>query len=138
MPKLSYDLPIYTFQIDFARHVSNIVYVQWMEIGRLLLLKAAGRPVEQIADTGALPILVETAISYKKPLLIGDTARAELWISELTNASAWMEFRFYNGAGDLVASGRQRGIFVDIESGRPKRLSEDERAAFAPYVVNER
>ena len=138
MPKLSYDLPIYTFQIDFARHVSNIVYVQWMEIGRLLLLKAAGRPVEQIADTGALPILVETAISYKKPLLIGDTARAQLWISELTNASAWMEFRFYNGAGDLVASGRQRGIFVDIESGRPKRLSEDERAAFAPYVVNER
>jgi acyl-CoA thioester hydrolase len=136
MPKLTYNLPIYTFQIDFARHVSNIVYVQWMEIGRLLLLKAVGRPVEQIVDTGAVPILVETAISYKKPPRMGDTARAEVWISELTNASAWMEFRFYNGAGDLAASGRQRGIFIDLESGRPKRLSENERAAFAPYVLS--
>jgi acyl-CoA thioester hydrolase len=77
MPKLTYNLPIYTFQIDFARHVSNIVYVQWMEIGRLLLLKAVGRPVEQLVDTGAVPVLVETAISYERPLRMGDTARAE-------------------------------------------------------------
>ena len=137
MPKLTYDLPIYTFQIDFARHVSNIVYVQWMEIGRLLLLKAVGRPVEQIAESGAVPILVETVISYKKPLRMGNTARGEVWISELTNASAWMEFRFYNGTGELAASGRQRGIFIDLESGRPKRLLDDERALFAPYVVRQ-
>jgi len=68
---------------------------------------------------------------------MGDTARAEIWISELTNASAWMEFRFYNGAGELAASGRQRGIFIDLESGRPKRLSDDERTLVAPYVVSE-
>ena len=137
MPKLTYELPIYTFQLDFARHVSNIVYVQWMEIGRLLLLKSVGRPVERIAEGGAVPILVETIISYKKPLRMGDTARAEVWISELTNASAWIEFMFYNGAGELAASGRQRGIFIDLESGRPKRLPDDERALFAPYVVRE-
>jgi len=61
-------MPICTFQIDFARHVSNIVYVQWMEIGRLLLLKAVGLPVERAAESGAVPIIVETAISYKNPL----------------------------------------------------------------------
>lgn len=137
MPKITYDVPIYTLHIDFARHVSNIVYVQWMEIGRLLLLQAAGLPVERAAERGAVPILVETAISYKKSLRLGDTARAEAWISELTNASAWIEFRFYNGPGELVASGRQRGAFIDLESGRPQRLSAEDRAALEPYVIGD-
>jgi acyl-ACP thioesterase len=29
------DLDIYTFDIDFAGHVSNITYIRWLEIGRL-------------------------------------------------------------------------------------------------------
>jgi acyl-CoA thioester hydrolase len=40
--------PIYTFQIDYAQHVSNIVYIQWMEIARLKLLEEAGLPVHVI------------------------------------------------------------------------------------------
>jgi acyl-CoA thioester hydrolase len=135
--KLTYELTVYTFQIDFAGHVSNIVYVQWMEIGRLLLLKAIGRPVERFVESGIAPILVETAITYKKPLRLGDTVRAEVWISELTKASAWMEFRFYNGAGELAASGRQRGIFIDLKSGKPKRFSDADRALFTHYVISE-
>lgn len=31
----SQDQKLYTFHIDFAGHVSNVVYVKWMEIGRL-------------------------------------------------------------------------------------------------------
>lgn len=100
-------------------------------------MKAVGRPVEQLAETGAVPILVETTISYRKPLRLGDSARGEIWISELTNASAWVEFRFYDGKGELAASGRQRGIFIDLESGRPKRLPAEERDLFAPYVIRE-
>jgi acyl-CoA thioester hydrolase len=108
-----------------------------MEIGRILLLKAIGRPVERFVESGTAPVLVETAISYKKPLRLGDTISAEVWISELTNASAWMEFRFYNGAGELAASGRQRGIFIDLKSGRPKRFSNVDRALFTHYVIGE-
>ena len=135
--KLTYELTVYTFQIDFAGHVSNIVYVQWMEIGRLLLLKAIGRPVERFVESGIAPVLVETAISYKKPLRLGDTVSAEVWISELTKASAWMEFRFYNGAGELAATGRQRGIFIDLKSGKPKRFSDVDRALFTHYVIGD-
>ena len=47
MNKVVFDQEIYTFHIDFAGHVSNIVYVQWMEIGRLKLLEAVGLPVQR-------------------------------------------------------------------------------------------
>jgi acyl-CoA thioester hydrolase len=137
LQKLTYELPIYTYQIDFAQHVSNIVYIQWMEIGRLNLLKAVGLPVEKAIERGFSPILVETSISYRRPLMLGDTVFAEIWISELSSASAWMEHRFYSRTGPLAATGRQRGLFVDLASGRPKRLSQEDRTLFETYIIND-
>ncbi len=135
MNKLKYSVSIYPFQIDFMHHVSNIVYIQWMEIGRCLLLDAVGMPVAQIAAQGFGPVLAETEIQYKKPLLLGDLVHAEIWISELAAASAWMEFRFYNQAGELAATGRQRGLFITIATGRPRRLTPEDRAHFEAYLL---
>jgi acyl-CoA thioester hydrolase len=133
--KVTFELSIYTFQIDFMKHVSNIVYIQWMEIGRTRLLEAIGMPVEKIAEQGFGPVLVESHIAYKKPLVIGDQVKVETWFSELAQASAWLEYRFYNGKGELAAIGRQRGIFVDMVTGKPRRLSAEERPRFAPYLI---
>jgi len=126
---------IHTFQIDFNRHVSNIVYIQWMEMGRLKLLQAVGLPVEQTDADGYLPVLVETRIIYKRPLFLGESVDIELWISELSGVHAWMDFRFQNPAGDVVAEGKQKGIFLNLRTNRPRRLSESDRAIFLPYLV---
>lgn len=127
--------PVHTFQIDFNRHVSNIVYIQWMEIGRLRLLREIGLSVERIDAAGFLPVLVETQITYRRPLFLGDTVDVELWISGLEGVHAWMEFRFRNGQGDLVAEGRQKGVFMNTANNRPRRLSDAERELFAGYLI---
>jgi acyl-CoA thioesterase FadM len=77
---------------------------------------------------------METAISYKKPLLISDSVRAELWLSELAKISAWMQFRFLNQNGELAAFGSQRGVFINYATGKPQRLTSEERALFEPYL----
>jgi acyl-CoA thioester hydrolase len=69
MQKITVNLEVYTYQIDFAGHVSNIVYIQWMEIARIKLLEAIGLPTHEIAKAGFIPVLVQTEISYKQPLL---------------------------------------------------------------------
>ena len=135
MTMLEFELPIYTFQIDFVGHVSNIVYVQWMEIGRTKLLEAAGLPVDEISKTGVIPVLVSTQIEYKVPLLLGDRVRVQVWISEFKRASACLAFRFYEKGHVLAASGSQRGLFVPRESMRPTRISPEMRAAFRPFVA---
>jgi len=132
--KLRFEVPIYTYNIDFARHVSNIAYVQWMEIGRIKLLEAIGMPVAEIYRAGVAPILIETQIVYKQPLYLGDTVSVEVWVSELGHASAWMEFRFYGKAGALAAVGRQKGTFVGTETLRPLRLKPDQRRAFERFL----
>ena len=132
--QISFDLEIYTYQIDFAHHVSNITYIQWMEIGRSKLLEAVGLPVPQIAQQGFLPVLVHTEIFYKQPLYLGDRVGLNLWLSELRGASARIEFRFYNGEEILVAMGNQKGLFVDPNTQRPRRLEPHQRKLFEPYL----
>lgn len=134
MKKIFFELEVYSFHIDFMGHVNNIVYIQWLEIGRTKLLEAVGMPIQAISQQGFVPVLVQTNITYKSPLYLGDHVRVEMWISELKNASAITQFRFYKEQETLAAEGWQKGLFVDRDTMRPRRLSLEERSLFAPYL----
>ena len=134
MQKISFDLEIHTFNIDFLGHVNNGVYVQWMEIGRTKLLEAAGLATHEILKQSFAPLLVQTTITYKVPLYLGDRVQVDVWLSELRNTTGIIQFRFYNGNQVLVAEGYQRGLFVDTKSMLPRRLLPEERALFLPYL----
>jgi acyl-CoA thioester hydrolase len=57
-----------------------------------------------------------------------------LWLSEVRNASITMKFSFWDDELRVVAEGMQRGIFVEMETMRPRRLSSEEKALFLPYL----
>lgn len=135
MEKLVFEQEVYTFQIDYANHVSNIVYIQWMEIGRLKLLKHIGMPVEKLAEKDMTPILIHTEIDYKKALYINDLVKIEVWISKLRNASAVLNFNFYNSNNELAATGKQTGLFMNLTTKKPVRLGHDERRAFEKILI---
>ncbi len=134
MQKISFELEVYSFHIDFIGHVNNSVYIQWMEIGRTKLLEAVGMPIQKIYQQGFVPVLVQTNITYKSPLYLGERVQVSIWISELKNASAIMQFCFYNEQRILTAQGWQKGLFVDKQTMRPRRLRPEERSLFLPYV----
>jgi acyl-CoA thioester hydrolase len=135
MPKIIFfDLEIYSYQIDLLGHVNNAVYIQWMEIGRTKLLEAIGLPTQQIFQQGFAPVLVHTNITYKSPLCLGDRVVVQVWLSELNHASAVLQFRFYNQSKTLVAEGQQKGLFVDLQTMHPRRLSPAEKALFTSHL----
>ncbi|AFY72979.1 putative thioesterase [Synechococcus sp. PCC 7502] len=147
MSILKFELEIYAYNIDFNGHVSNIVYSEWMEIGRTKLLEAIAMPVYKIAQEGFVPVLVSTEISFKAPVHLGDRVSVELWVSELRHASAEMSFRFFkidsSSSEDnsekkseeiLVAIAKQKGIFADPDTMQPYRLKPDQKQKFATYL----
>ena len=133
MPSLKFHQDIYSYQIDFSRHVNNAVYINWLEIARVKVCDASGYSLARMATLGVLPVLVETQIAYKKPLLMGDVATIEVWIEELAGATAWMAYEITNQNGEVCATARQRGLWMDEKSGRPIRFDADMRAAFAHF-----
>ena len=138
MCTLVFPQEIYTYDIDFAGHVSNISYVRWMEIGRLKLLEEAGMPVATLMREGILPALAETRIAYKKPLFLGDALTIEVWVSRLRHASAEMAFHFYTNHNHLAAVGLQKGLFIDSTHQRPIRISDEQHDRFARLVCAEK
>ncbi|HEX2989797.1 MAG TPA: thioesterase family protein [Anaerolineales bacterium] len=134
MQKITIDQEIHTFHIDYLGHVNNGVYIQWMEIGRTRLLEAAGLATHEILKQSFAPLLVQTTITYKVPLYLGDRVHVEVWLSELRNTTGIIQFRFYNRQGTLVAEGQQRGLFVDTKTLSPRRLRPEERAFFLPFL----
>ncbi len=134
MARVTCEFEVYTYQIDFARHVSNIVYIQWLEIGRLRLLEAVGLSVANVAKRGITPIVAATSIVYQRPVYFGDRVTLEAWLGDFGKASAMVHYRLTNQRGEEVAEATQRGLFVRIADGKPVRLGEEDRVRFAPFV----
>lgn len=137
MKTIEFTKPVYTYEIDAGQHVSNIAYIQWMEVARLKLLEQVDLPVHEIKVNGFVPALVKTEINYKKPLFIGDTVRVVMWISKLKKISASMSFQFFNQKDDLVAEGEQLGLFIKLDSQSPHKLSDDHRTRLEQYLNSE-
>ena len=134
--KLIFEEKIYTYHIDFVGHVSNIVYIQWLENARVKLLEAMSIPVTALAHgEGIVPVLTETTISYKKPFFLNNTVTVEVWISKLQNASAIMSFRFLNEKNEICAVAQQKGLFINRKTMRPTRLSPKNREAFERFLI---
>ncbi len=129
------DLEIFTFDIDFAGHVSNITYIRWLEIGRLRLLIDAGLPITALLEEGLAPVLTRTEIDYRWPLRLGDPVHLSMWMEDLRAASAAMCSKITSG-GRVVATSRQTGLFVRTATGRPHRLPPGVRARFEPFVAH--
>jgi acyl-CoA thioester hydrolase len=140
--KITFDLDIYSYQIDFTGQVHNAVYINWMEIGRIKLLDAVGLPISTLLSQGSIPALASTTIAYKTPLFQGDRVWIEMWLSALGYASAVIRFNFYNAGCNaenlrdqvLAAEGYQRSMFVDKDTLKSKRFTRQEKDAFLPYV----
>lgn len=130
---VEFDLEIYTFDIDFAGHVSNISYVRWLEIGRLRLLTEAGLPIDELIRSGVAPILTRTEIRYRTALRLGEPVHLKLDISELRSASATLDSVISSGSR-VAATARQTGLFVDAASGKPVRITEGMRSKLLPYL----
>jgi acyl-CoA thioester hydrolase len=127
------DLDIYTFDIDFAGHVSNITYIRWLEIGRIQLLNDVGFQTHDVLESGLAPIVIRTEIDYRLPLNLGDPVHMSLDLVELRAASATIDFRITSD-GKLVAAARQLGLFVNRDTGKPSRVSQEFRDRFSPYL----
>jgi acyl-CoA thioester hydrolase len=136
MQKLTFEEKIYTYHIDFVGHVNNINYVTWMENGRVKLFESMGISIfELLHKNDILPIITETFIQYKRPLFLKNQVFIECWVSQLNNASAILQFRFYNENHELCTTGHQKGSFINSKTMRPVRLKNDLRFAFEKFLI---
>jgi acyl-CoA thioester hydrolase len=127
--EISLDLPIKTYDIDFAGIVSNIVYIRWLEDLRLKMLESHF-PIEKLMARGYCPTVNSTEIKYQKALRLGDRPMGKMWMSQLGRLRCTLQAEIYL-EGEIAAIATQVGFFMSLESMRPMAMPEEIKNIYA-------
>ncbi|XHX80182.1 MAG: acyl-CoA thioesterase [Stenomitos frigidus ULC029] len=118
--EIELDLPVKTYDIDFAGVVSNIVYVRWLEDLRLEML-VRHFPLDDQLKQGIAPVIVQTKIDYKLPIRISDHPSGKMWIKTMETLR-WRVNAEITVNGKIAALGEQVGLFIDLKNRKPIRM----------------
>jgi acyl-CoA thioester hydrolase len=115
--------------IDELGHVSNVVYVRWVQ-------DVAAAHWRELAPRSAqaelLWVVVRHELDYKAPAVLGDRVRLKTWVG----VASGVLFERYTevhriGDGRLLAHGRTMWCPVDPKTHRPRRVSPEVRALWS-------
>jgi len=147
MTRLRVPVQLRWADMDAYGHVNNVQMLQLLEEARIEAFWThseapdAERPTAVLdagpgADTTTL--VARQEIEYLRPLAYRRTPVViELWVGHIGGASIDVCYQVLDGASgdsDPYARACTTVVLVDTATGRPRRISEAERAAWSPYL----
>ena len=115
-------LRIQTYDIDFAGIVSNIVFIRWLEDLRLGLM-AQSYPLARALAEDVAPVLLETRIAYRRPVVIGDALLGRMRLAALGRVR-WRLGALFTVGATVHAEAEQQGLFVQLSTRKPIAIPE--------------
>jgi acyl-CoA thioester hydrolase len=119
---IEYDVPVRTYDIDYAGHVSNIAYLRWFEDMRSMLFEKYF-PLQPLMDEGKTPVIASHFIQYKRAIRLFDKPHATMWVEDVSAAKMLIHAEIH--VGDILTTTVEHvGVFIDLRTGRPVRMPE--------------
>jgi acyl-CoA thioester hydrolase len=115
--------------IDEFGHVNNQRYIAWMQEVATAHSAANGWPMERYLQIGAAWVVRSHFIEYLRPAFAGDALDIDTWAASLALREVIRKYLFRR-ADQLVARAETKWVYVDIKSGRPKRIPQELLASF--------
>jgi acyl-CoA thioester hydrolase len=133
------DFAVADVDIDMLGHASNIAFVRWIQDVAVAHSTAVGLGLEAYQQLGAAFVVVRHEIDYLRPALRGDALEARTWISSVMAAKCLRETELVRKVdGEVLARGQTTWGYVELATGRPRRIPDQVRAAFDRFVHEER
>jgi len=119
--------------LDAYGHVNNARVLTLYEEARVAMMFVDAREAGLTSFEEGI-VIHRHEIDYLRPIDYGRDVRIEMWIEELRPSRFTVAYELY--AADALAS-RAKSVCVpfDLAAGRPRRLSEAERAFLTPWVA---
>ncbi len=83
-------LPVQWGDMDIGHHVNNVVYLRYLETGRVAYLQEVGFPNMSTFE-GIGPILAEIHVKYKLPVTFPDTLSVGTRVTKMDDYNLFME-----------------------------------------------
>ena len=123
-PQFRHPVRVYWEDTDAGGVVFYANYLKFFERARTEWLRARGVGQQALKDeTGAMFVVTDTQVSYKRPARLDDLLDVTVQVIESGRASLIIDQQAWRHA-DLVAQGRIRIGCVDAATLRPRRIPE--------------
>lgn len=121
------------YECDAYGHVNHANYLRYMQEAAFDASAAVGYDFDSYAALGCHWLIMQSGISYLRPLRFGDSLTIRTWVSDFRRATSRRLYEFrISGSDDLIAEAYSDWIFVDDESTRPTRIPPEMVTAFTP------
>ncbi|MBB2903068.1 acyl-CoA thioester hydrolase [Kineococcus radiotolerans] len=134
---VSVPIPLRWSDMDAFGHVNNTAFLRFFEDARFSAFPAAGVEVGGQVSTRAM-LAVRHEVEYRSPLIYGrHRLTIDIWATRLGTSSvdvAYQAVAQHDDEADVAAVARSRMVLVDVTSGRPQPMTEEERAQFTPHL----
>jgi acyl-CoA thioester hydrolase len=125
------EIPVAWGDMDYFRHVNNIVFFRYFESARIEYLERIG--FREIGDGAPIgPILSATGCRFRRPLTWPDTVRVGARVSRVDEDRFDMEYRLVSTAqGAIAAEGTGTLVAYDYAASAKAALPDRIRVAIA-------
>lgn len=122
--------------IDPAQHVNNANYLAYIEECNVAATAAFGWPVSRITERNIGIVARRYRIEYLEPAVLDDELEVTSFLSDVKRATAVRhnEIRRVRD-GSLLARSYSLWVFVDLQTGQPRRIPIDFLESYRPNIA---
>jgi acyl-CoA thioester hydrolase len=114
--------------IDALGHASNISFVRWLQDAAIAHSVDLGLGLDAYRRMGAVFVVVRHEIDYVRPAMLGDVIEARTRVTDVMAAKCLRATELVRlSGGELLAKGVTTWGFIEIATGRPKRIPPEVR-----------
>ncbi|WP_224367261.1 acyl-CoA thioesterase [Hyalangium versicolor] len=118
--------------LDELQHVSNVVYIRWLQDVALAHSASVGLSLEAYRQLGAVFVVRRHEVDYLRPALLGDTVEVETRVVERSAVTATRQNFIRRVAdGQVLVQARTQWAYVSTTNGRPVRIPPEVVQRFA-------
>lgn len=122
-----HDVHMRWMDMDAYRHVNNSSYLAYLEEARIAMFFG------QYGSFASGTVIARHEIDYLRPVVYGrEPLQLELWVEDVRAASFVVRYEVFDN-GVLAARAETKCVTYDFESGRPRRLTPEDREVLAAY-----
>lgn len=135
LPDHELTLRIYWEDTDAGGVVFYANYLKFFERARTEWLRALGHGQDQLRrETGAMFVVSDTAMRYRRPARLDDLLRITVHVSEVRRASITLAQQAWRG-DELLTEGTIRIVCVDAGTFQPRAIPNVISAVLPPSPV---
>jgi len=109
--------------LDELQHVSNVVYVRWIQDVAVAHSEAVGLGLDAYKERGAVFVVRRHEVDYLRPALSGDEVEVETRVVAMSLVTATRQTFIRRAAdGQVLVQAQTQWAYVSTSTGRPVRI----------------